>query len=333
MDDFYRTSVEDVEGALSGLKKGKAFEFGRSAGGRPLRAVRFGEEPPERRANFSSAMAAKDPSAYFGENRARTLAIIACEHGAEMEGTAACLNLLALLESGRDLMGKERPGLGEALSKLNLIVLPVANPDGRARIPSDDPTTWSEDEQEKYRHGLWADGSRITWPACKAWHPMPVDRVGFLGGYFNDKGVNPAQAAFFPEDLAPETRAILRLVESEAPDCVFDLHSCGSGPFFIVGGRFIPEDLTRRQHHIGGVFKRIMSEHGLRAKEWTAKGGEDALSIYSAYYHVSGALPLVFEGAHGAAESNRCSKEDIIESFMAAFEAVAWVGAAEGFKA
>ena len=326
MSSFYRTSLEDVAEILSGLKKGRAFEFGRSAGGRPLRAVRFGDEPPKRQANFSSALAANKPEAYFGENRTRCLVIVACEHGAEMEGTAACLNLIALVDSGRDLMGKERPELSGLLSKVRLVVVPVANPDGRARIPSGDPTGWSEDEMEKYRHGLWADGSRITWPACKAWHPMPPDRVGFLGGYFNDRGVNPAQAAFFGEELAPETRAVLRLVEAEAPDCVLDLHSCGSGPFFIVGGRFLPEELTARQCYLDGVYRRMMSERGFCPKPWTVRSKGGALSIYSAYYHVSGALPLVFEGANGSQETNRQTKEEIVESYMIAFEAVAWAG-------
>ena len=326
MSRFYRTSLEDVDGVLSGLKRGRSFEFGRSAGGRALRAVRFGDEPPERQANLSSALAANRPEAYFGDNRARCLVIIACEHGAEMEGTAACLNLIALLDSGRDLMGKERPGLSGLFSKTRLVVVPVANPDGRARIPSDDPTGWSEDEMEKYRHGLWADGSRITWPACKAWHPMPLDRVGFLGGYFNDHGVNPAQAAFFGEELAPETRAVLGLVEAEAPDCVLDLHSCGSGPFFIVGGRFVPDEISQRQSLVDGAYRRMMSERGMRPKDWTVRSKEGALTIYSAYYHVSGALPLVFEGANGSQETNRQTKEEIVESYMAAFEAAAWAG-------
>ncbi len=331
MSDFYGTSPADVDGALSRLTRGRAFEFGRSAGGRPLRAVRFGEEPPERQANYSSAMAAGKPEAYFTEKHTRGLVIIACEHGAEMEGTAASLNLIALMDSGRDLMEKERPELANALSEVRLVIVPAANPDGRARIPSNDPTVWSEDEMEKYRHGLWADGSRITWPACKAWHPMPLDRVGFLGGYFNDYGVNPAQAAFFGEDLAPETRAILRLVEAEAPGCVLDLHSCGSGPFFIVGGKLIPPELTARQCYIDGVYRRMMVEGGRKPKAWTVRSKAEVVSIYSAYYHVSGALPLVFEGANGSQASNPQTKEDIVESYMTAFAAVAWVGAREGF--
>ena len=36
--------------------------------------------------------------------------------------------------------------------------------------------------------------------------------------------------------------------------------------------------------------------------------------------------PLVFEGANGSQETNRQTKEEIVESYMAAFEAVGWAG-------
>ena len=81
------------------------------------------------------------------------LLIHAAVHGAEMEGIAATLNLVSVMETGADLKGQEWPGL-EAAGEMRLIIVPCLNPDGRARVPADDPTIWTEDEVEKYRHGL-----------------------------------------------------------------------------------------------------------------------------------------------------------------------------------
>jgi len=109
------------------------------------------------------------------------------------------------------------------------VIVPCLNPDGRVRIPSDDPTTWTGEEQEKYRHGLYPDGSPIGWPACKVPHPRDPAEHAFLGGYFNNAGVNPLHGVFLPPDIAPETHAALALALKETPDCVLDLHSCGAG--------------------------------------------------------------------------------------------------------
>jgi zinc carboxypeptidase len=172
---------------LSALRRGEVREIGRSAGGRPLWAVAYGQkEPIARTANHSSALAAKQPEAFFGAERRKkqVLLIISAIHGGEMESIAGVHNLCSVLETGTDLKGKAWPGLTAAAEQLRLIIVPCLNPDGRARIPSDDPTTWTEDQQEKYRHGLSPDGSHIGWPACKVPHPRRPAEQAFLGSCF-----------------------------------------------------------------------------------------------------------------------------------------------------
>jgi len=332
--EFYGNSVEEVEGVLEGLKKAEVSEIGRSAGGRPMYAVAYGEkEPIERTANLSSALAARKPEAFFGEGRSKQVAlIISAVHGAEMESIAGVLNLFSVLETGSDRTGKPWPKLAELAEQVRLVVVPVGNPDGRARIDSDDPTTWSHEEVEKFRHGLWIDGAFITWPACKAWHPFPVEEAGFLGGYFNDKGVNPSHAVFLPREIAPETHTILDVVREETPDFYLDLHSCGAGPFFIPGQPMLPELLRLRSYYIEGVCVRMLRERGLRPKARSRPSEAKVIDLYTAPYHLAGSMCMLFEGAHGGQKGNEYTYEEIVDTYLTMFEGVLSVGVREGFK-
>jgi hypothetical protein len=332
---FYRTSVDAIQETLATVRQGKVWEFGRSAGGRPLLAVAYGEkEPIARAANLSSALAAKQPEAFFGTERRKkqVLLIVSAIHGGEMESIAGVLNLCSVLETGQDLKGKPWPALAAAAEQLRLVMVPCLNPDGRARIPADDPTAWTEDEQEKYRHGLYPDGSRIGWPACKVPHPRRPDEHSFLGSYFNDAGVNPHHGVFLTPSIAPETHAALALALEETPDCVLDLHSCGAGPFFLLGDAALPESYSRRAYYIEGFTRPLLLERLGIYRPWTSAGFEGALTMISAYHHLCGALPLLFEGAHGAHEGNRYTHEQIVDTYLTVFEGVMTVGVRERFK-
>lgn len=331
---FYPTTLEAVEKAVSQLKRGQAREFGRSVGGRPLWAVAYGEkEPIARTANLSSALAARLPEAFFGPpRRNQVMLITAAVHGAEMEGIAASLNLISILETGADLRAQPWPGITAAAERLRLIIVPSLNPDGRARIPADDPTGWTEAEIEKYRHGLHADGSQITWPACKVPHPRDPAQDSFLGGYFNDAGVNPLHGVFLSPEIAPESHAALALALDETPDFALDLHSCGSGPFLIVGDPALPEECNRRHHYLDGFCRNLLRERLGIHRPWSSLGIEGVLTLDSAYYHVCGALPMVLEGADGAQPSNRQTHEQIVDAYLTVIEGLMTVGAREGFK-
>ncbi|MCD6508518.1 hypothetical protein J7M22_18100 [Candidatus Poribacteria bacterium] len=332
--DFYKTDLKSLEKRLANLKKGGRKQIGLSAGKRPIYAVFYGEkEPIERTANLSSALAAQKPEAFFGKKRRKqVLMIISAVHGAEMESIAGVMNLLSVLETGKDLKGQAWPELKAAADRLRLVIVPCLNPDGRARIPSDDPTRWTEAEREKYRHGLYLDGSPIGWPACKVPHPRDPMQHAFLGGYFNDAGVNPLHGVFLPPEIAPETHAALALALEETPDCVLDLHSCGSGPFFIVGDVALPESYNRRQYYIDGFCRRLLQERLGIHRPWMVQGKEGALTLNSTYYHLCGALPLIFEGAHGAHEGNRYTHGQIVDMYLTIFEGLMIVGSREGFK-
>ena len=56
------------------------------------------------------------------------------------------------------------------------------------------------------------------------------------------------------------------------------------------------------------------------------------LTLDSAYYHLCGALPLIFEGPHGAQEDNRYTHQQIVDIYLTIFEGLMIVGVREGFK-
>jgi hypothetical protein len=337
--ESYLTSYEKVCRRLEGLKRAEVREIARSPGGRPLHAVAYGEfEPVARTANLSSALAAKRPEAFYGAGRRKqSLLIVSAVHGGEMESIAGVMNLVSLMETGRDLDGVEWPRLRECCSRLRLVVVPVANPDGRARIDSDDPTGWSNDQTERYRHGLDASGKPIGWPACKTPHPRDPRADSVLGGYFNDAGVNPHHGGFLDRSVAPETHAVLDLALEETADCFLELHSCGAGPFFMVGYDFLPPAMSERQSCFDGAWRAKMRAAGLPAPGWTTRGISSSIVLTQLAYHRAGALPLLFEGGSGSryksGAGGRSVYRQIIETYMLLFEAVAEIGVEEGFRA
>ena len=162
--EFYQNSVEAIEEFLPTISRGEVTEITRSVGGRPVYAVAYGEkEPTERTAGLASALAGRKPEAFFGEGRKKqVMTICSAMHGGEPESIAAVLNLLSVMETGKDRKGVAWPALKEYGAQVRLVIIPCLNPDGRARIPSQDPTVWSKDEFEKYRHGLWKDAVSYT---------------------------------------------------------------------------------------------------------------------------------------------------------------------------
>ena len=332
--EFYPTRLDEISDALGKVKKGEVRQIGQSAGGRPIWAVCYGEkEGTPHSANLSSALAAGKPEAFFGPRREKQVLLIhAAVHGAEMEGIAATLNLVSVLETGRDLKGQEWPGLAAA-ERLRLIIVPCLNPDGRARVPVDDPTVWTSDDIEKYRHGLHKDGTRIGWPECKVPHPRDPAADGFLGAYFNDAGVNPLHGVFLSPTIAPETHAAMALAVEEKPDCVLDLHSCSAGPFYIVGNAAIPERLSRRQFYIDGVYRQLLRQRLGVHRDWTTESQEGALTLDGAYYQLCHALPLVFESTDGTDRQRPFTHAQIVDAQLIAIEALVTVGVVEGFAA
>ncbi|MDX9978409.1 MAG: M14 family zinc carboxypeptidase [Lentisphaeria bacterium] len=228
---FWITSLEDIAGWLkSNVTRGEVREMGRSAGGRPILRVAYGHPRQSgRTTTFSGAIGARKLAAAFGpEHERRVYLAMGGVHASEYEGIMGIVNLIAVLETGSDLRGKAWPELAELGRRIDrLVLIPVLNVDGRARIPQrmfphrgTDSTVY-----QCFATGAWADGKNIGWPQCKEFIPLDFAKTMFPGGYPNDAGVNIQHDDFLSPDRQPETEALLRLCAEERPDLTVNLHT------------------------------------------------------------------------------------------------------------
>lgn len=222
---YWRYTLEDAERAVSRIKKGTVQEFV-SAGGRKIHRIFYGRKNEwQRTANYSSAAGSRDITCYAKKDNPSyrpTLFLVGGIHGFEFEGSVALLNLINLIESGEDYAGNSHPIL-KILDNINLIIIPYANPDGRARVPLAAAEGITLEEFRYYAQGTWADGSLCDWPKCKTIHPMRGEIAGHLGAYYNDDGIN-LMHDLFPFPTAKETKLLFDTVDEYVPDMTVLLH-------------------------------------------------------------------------------------------------------------
>lgn len=332
--DFWCTRLNEIETFLKTIRKGEVRELCRSAGGRPVYSVSYGKKPvTNRTANYASAMAAKRPEAFFGETNGRTksMVILAAVHGMEIENTMGAMNLVSVLETGQDISGRPRPAIADAARGLRLAIVPLANPDGRERVGLDDLIGVSDEDQPLYCQGRYADGVVMSHPDCKRLHPMPLD-VKYLGGYYNDDGVNIQCDTEFNRLMARETKALLDLVVDEVPEAVANMHSCGSGPFMFAHGLSVPPAYEIRMAEVTGVLRREFTERGLRPlPPYRYKPNEGGFALDSMFHFLTGCLPVLCECPHGLV-SNPYTREEILEVQMTFHEVFVTTLAEEGLR-
>jgi predicted deacylase len=301
---FWVASFDEVGRFLKEhVRQGRVEALGKSAGGRPLRAVFYGQPRKGKgTTTFSGSLGYGDVRAYLGPDHARKVYLgMAGVHGGEFEGMAGAVNLLAVLETGKDLRGREWAEITAAAKALDrIIVIPIANPDGRARIPLRmiRHQGTSDVVHEYFNTGAKPDGSNIGWPQCKQNIPLDFATTQFPGGYPNDAGVNIQHDDFFGSPQ-PETRALLDLAARERPDLVLNMHT---GAVFIHPLRsFLEPALTPA---FDELYRRVMTrltQAGLQRTDDPAKEADPArerLSVFnldSAINLHSGALSVLVE--------------------------------------
>lgn len=249
-DEFFNVEV----------KKGEIITYGQSADGRPLRAVGYGKSRIGRGTTTANgALGFGDIRAWLGPDYSKRVALVFSGiHAGEFEGMAATMNLIAVIETGKDLALRPQPALAAAAAKLDrLIIIPIANPDARARIPTRMLPFTGDPRAASYTNvGAWADGTPLGWPANKEFTPVDFGRMQFAGGYFNAAGVN-CQHDDFLGTMQPETRALLDLCANERPDLSLNLHTGANwNDYFLVlcrsdiGSTLVPAwtALYRRVH-------------------------------------------------------------------------------------
>ncbi len=302
-----------------------AREFGRSAGGRALFAFAFGERQVRAgSANYSSACGAHDKKAYLSQP-SRTLLLIGGEHGQETEGIAALTALISLLHSGSDFVGGENPALLSAARQMRVVIVPVANPDGRARVQPASMLGGLQDDLSYWGMGTHKDGTLYRWPQCKFVHPMRDD-VGFLGGYYNDDGINLMHDNFF-HPMARETQALLDLAEEEKPAIALHLHGGTNSIADLLQTAYVPRESGEAIRRLALRCDAAARQEGLyfTVRDVPEKESGDtppSFNLPSAMHHVCGCVSAVFESNEHICDQpgEKQNHAQVMRSHMILFE-------------
>lgn len=305
---YWHSSVEAVNEDIKKIKKGKVTELLKSAGGREIYMVEYGKNTlPKSMASLSSALGAFDYSCYAnktGDDYIPTVFLAGCLHGGEFEGTVALMNLISLLETGVDLAGNRNDSILELAEKLHLIIMPMCNPDGRSHIPFDNFVGHSFEDLRYYNQGTWKNGELCGYPDCKKIHPIK-EYAGYLGGYFNDDGVNLMHDDYFVDPCA-EVRNVLRVARDYAPDFTILFHGGGNtlNTYFPVS--YINSDARRQMAEVAKLASEAFAKEGFIftiGENFAKTGGEDTgyppFMLTSAVFNTCGEPCVTYESNQG----------------------------------
>jgi hypothetical protein len=289
---WWVSSYDDVTAfLLKNVHKGKVEIIGTTAGGRPIRAVFYGK-PREGRGTttFSGSLGFGDSRVYRGPDHGlKVYMAMAAVHGGEFEGIVGMVNLISVLETGKDLKGREWPAINEWFAKLDRVILiPIVNADGRVRIPlrMEVFTGTSITVAEYLNTGGKPDGTITGWPQIKEFIPMKMDGPSFPGGYPNDPGVNIQHDDFFGKKQ-PETQALFDLTAREKPDLILNLHT---GAVYMRMDRPVCEPALHDTFDT--LFKYVHSELGAKGLQFDKdpqKAGDPA-NASTGVFNIDGAL-------------------------------------------
>lgn len=305
---WWKGSTQDVLDTIQLVKKGEVELLCETPGKRPVYMVRYGKKNNlKRTANYSSAMGAGNYNCYADKSGADyipTVAIIGAEHGGEFEGTVAINNLIKNIETGTDYAGNENRELMEVLQGINLLLIPCVNMDGRDRIPLKTIVGQSFEGFRYYSQGTWKDGTLCMHPACKEVHPLK-DCCDFLGGYFNDDGVNIVHDNFF-FPMAEETKALLKLADEYVPDISLHLHGGGNCKQQFYQFDYMPKGVKDKIAELSMRLVDASKKAGLGDHYYwrEVKGREDgekapSFNIQSAWTAICGEPAIVYESNQG----------------------------------
>jgi hypothetical protein len=331
------------------LKNATVRTIGRSAGGRDILAIEYGQKEPVNAGtdNLQSALASglvpPDPTAIFPKSfygaARRTKPVVVLQgaiHGGEITGSAASLNLCAILETGCDLRGRPWPELQAMAKGVRLCIVPWLNIDGAARSPVMHDSGLPIAIGGPMTGGIKKDGTPLHYPAFKDIFPIPAADMAFMGTYFNDAGVN-LQYDFCLPRRQPETTAWMDYYLSERPDGVVIWH-CNGGSLIGPPGYYLPPGHQLEEARIaGGVHARLLREgydHPVAGRiSWASLPGmgKPFIEQSTAVYHACGAMPVMCELPSGSKEYF-CSLDDLLTIGLLTIEEILRYAHNEGLR-
>lgn len=327
---YWKTRLDEVEDTLKLVKKGKVSQVQTSAGGRPIYQVEYGKSNLKKGTadNLSSALGARDIRAFAdktGEDYIPTIFIVGCVHGGEFEGTAAVLNMIKLIETGTDYAGNKNDALVEVSEKAHLIIIPMVNPDGRSHIPFDSYVGKTFYDLRYYNQGIWKDGSLCGWPECKMVHPIK-DHVAYLGGYFNDDGVNMMHEDFFGE-VSTGTRAVLDVCRNDVPDFTILLHGGSNTTCCMLSPTYASLNTKKEVYDVELKVKEACDKAGVRyavcgIKESEKNENPPSFNLPSAMHHCCATPVVTYESNQGLCDHGNViyDYDEIYKAHMILFE-------------
>jgi hypothetical protein len=326
--EFWMGNVKGLPARFAKLAEGKVRTIATSPGGRPVHLIEYGRaEKLESKANFNSAIGGREPSAYMDKTaRERPVILfVGPVHGAEVEGLTGLVNLVNIMETARDLRGRNHAELRVLGRQCRLLIIPDGNPDGIARFGPRSLCGMTPNDLKFWGQGTWSDDTFCGWPQSKRQHPMVGDNAGFLGCYFNDNGVNPMHDEFF-DPMGPEAPAILKVAREQGPDLAVSLHSHASNPA-LLRPAYVTTEIQEDVRALAQRCYELLADRGLpHGSPFTVKseGGKNPspFNLISAMYHVSGASSFTFECPHGLTEGCQVNFEQILDIQLTLYEAM-----------
>ena len=330
LPEFWVGDVADLAARWEKISRGEVTCIAKSPGGRPLHLIAHGKrEEVRHRANFNSAIGGRDPSAYM-DKKARKKPVVffvGPVHGHEVEALTGLVNLIEVMETGRDLCGRDQSELRELGRQCRLLIVPAGNPDGIARFEPRACHGMPMDQFQFWGMGTWSDDTIAVWPKSKRQHPRVGKEIGWMGCYFNDEGINPMHDEFFAP-MGPEAPAILRVAMEEGPDLAVSLHSHGSKPV-VLRPAYLPMEIQAEVGELAEQFNDLMEKRdlphgGLFEPKPESGDPPKPFNLTSALYHISGATAFTFECPHGIASEKMCQVtfEQILDIQLGLYEAM-----------
>lgn len=227
-----------------------------------------------------------------GRNDMPTFGLVGGMHGHEPQGPAACFNVISVLQTGRDLKGESWP---EITPDLNYVIVPLLNPDARARMPNSFVGLARQDILH-YDAGMTLEGVRQD----SGDEDCDPSQMMVLGGLFNEAG-NHVNRETDPENIrSPEIRALMSFVADHKPDLVLEFHAHAAPPMLIAPVNLVPPEVQDRQAALTEAVIRRAREEGIDFNEEVPKSEKLSTSLY---HHFGGSVPVLYESPQGVLDS------------------------------
>lgn len=293
--DFWKVRPSQIIDLCENVKVGRSEIIARTPAGFPVYAYFYGDfSEPAPQTNWSAGNSSTAISAYLGDKEhPQTIMLLSGVHGSEPEGVAAAVNMIQLLETGKDFRGLTDSTFLDLASNYRLIIVPCANMDGRAICPDH----LRGQPYEVFRavcQGTWKDGSLVGWRDSKKYFPLPVDEVSFPGGYPNSEGYN-IQHDIAPGDMrTEEAKGICRLMSRWRVDAMLNAHSCQYAPHMVAPSVVDTKRHVERAAEIADTLNARYLRDSLRFKPASRRKSE-TLNLSSIVNWCSGGFGITLE--------------------------------------